>query len=63
MLIDCFEKEHKQGMAPDGQPFRIFTLTNTKGMKVQVMDWGGNLDFLSSTGRKRSTRSFAWVSD
>lgn len=40
MLIDCFEKEHKQGMAPDGQPFRIFTLTNTKGMKVQVMDWG-----------------------
>ncbi|OOS01615.1 galactose-1-epimerase [Canicola haemoglobinophilus] len=40
MLSDCLAKEHQEGIAPDGQPFRIFTLTNAKGMKVQFMDWG-----------------------
>lgn len=29
-----------QGCAPDGLPFQLFTLTNTRGMTIQVMDWG-----------------------
>lgn len=28
------------GTAPDGEPFRIFTLINSHGMEVQIMDWG-----------------------
>lgn len=28
------------GVAPDGQPFQIITLTNEKGMRIQLMDWG-----------------------
>lgn len=26
--------------APDGKPFRLFTLTNANGMRLQFMDWG-----------------------
>ncbi|WP_116631093.1 galactose-1-epimerase [Pasteurella langaaensis] len=28
------------GTAPDGEPFQIFTLTNSQGMQVKIMDWG-----------------------
>ncbi|HDR1843598.1 TPA: galactose-1-epimerase [Pasteurella multocida] len=28
------------GVAPDGQPFQLVTLSNAKGMSIQVMDWG-----------------------
>ncbi|MFD1806908.1 galactose-1-epimerase [Pasteurella oralis] len=29
-----------QGNAPDGLPFQVFTLTNSHGMSIQMMDWG-----------------------
>lgn len=28
------------GCAPDGLPFRLYTLKNEGGMRVQIMDWG-----------------------
>ncbi|MDU8925305.1 galactose-1-epimerase [Pasteurellaceae bacterium LIM206] len=27
-------------LAPDGEPFKLFTLVNKNGMRVQFMDWG-----------------------
>lgn len=32
--------ENKQGIAPDGEPFLLFTLKNTRGMTIEVIDWG-----------------------
>ncbi|MGC6407662.1 galactose-1-epimerase [Bisgaard Taxon 45] len=29
-----------QGIAPDGQSFQLFTLSNATGMSIQLMDWG-----------------------
>lgn len=29
-----------QGIAPDGLPYQVVTLSNRKGMSIQVMDWG-----------------------
>lgn len=30
-------------VAPDGQPFNLITLVNSKGMRVSVMDWGATI--------------------
>ncbi len=35
-------REYAQATAPDGRPFRIFTLTNGAGMHISVMDWGAS---------------------
>ncbi|NBI40567.1 galactose-1-epimerase [[Haemophilus] felis] len=29
-----------EGRAPDGLPYRVLTLTNQRGMQIQVTDWG-----------------------
>ncbi|WP_424411633.1 galactose-1-epimerase [Pasteurella sp. PK-2025] len=29
-----------QGTAPDGLPYHVFTLSNSNGMSIQIMDWG-----------------------
>lgn len=33
-------RQAKRGLAPDGQPFHCFTLTNNRGMSIELMDWG-----------------------
>lgn len=32
--------QEQEGTAPDGLPFRIFTLRNGNGMQIKLMDWG-----------------------
>lgn len=33
-------RQSHTGLAPDGKPFNLFTLTNQQGMRIQLMDWG-----------------------
>ncbi|SUU96667.1 Aldose 1-epimerase [Avibacterium paragallinarum] len=33
-------RQYQQGLAPDGEPFHCFRLTNRNGMCIDIMDWG-----------------------
>ncbi len=35
-------RQYTQATAPDGQPFRVFSLTNHNGMQIRLMDWGAS---------------------